>query len=641
MIDDRVKLEDIKGVGEKLSGKIIRELGGEENLYEIVDNLELERLTSIEGISQKKAIEIMNQLHGNPKQEFLKSDRAVEIYDDIIQKILAYSNTEYSKNRILLLSPTKDKERIKSNIQFVMDAKEKVSNLPIIKLKGLMKNLHKPIKPKAQFDASKLILVESDDDNAYLTDLGLNQYFSIITARNSPTLIEEIRNYELILYVYSEGLLDFSDSPNVVMISKESSIEEIVPDIMLNYFNLNRELFKNVGIIRKILNLDTVLEDIEPILDEVNIVEKDNVDIDGAVHDAKEYGNKKLKEEIKNIDLEGEEVLDLLNHEMPSKLENILKDTLTELDEMIYKETSIRFDPFIKKYPLEIDEDEIRRVKCDIESKRENNIYDMKLNAANHLKAIKDKAEKEVEEVIKFDYEFSLGSFAYEYDLHAPAISDGFKFKGALHLNLALKNPEKIQRIDYELSPRENIALLTGANSGGKTTLLETISQISIMTQMGLPVCAESAEVIILDEIYHFSKKRSLDAGAFETFLNIFMPIVTTNSQKLVLLDELEGITELEAAVKIISSFIEMIEKTDSFGIIVTHMAKELMLYTDVRVDGIEAKGLDENYDLIVDRTPKMNYLARSTPELILKRIYENSEGTLKEVYGEVLKKFD
>ena len=84
-----------------------------------------------------------------------------------------------------------------------------------------------------------------------------------------------------------------------------------------------------------------------------------------------------------------------------------------------------------------------------------------------------------------------------------------------------------------------------------------------------------------------------------------------------------------------------MIEKTDSFGIIVTHMAKELMLYTDVRVDGIEAKGLDENYDLIVDRTPKMNYLARSTPELILKRIYENSEGTLKEVYGEVLKKFD
>ena len=32
-------------------------------------------------------------------------------------------------------------------------------------------------------------------------------------------------------------------------------------------------------------------------------------------------------------------------------------------------------------------------------------------------------------------------------------------------------------------------------------------------------------------------------------------------------------------------------------------MARELMNYTDIRVDGIEAKGLDENYNLIVDRT--------------------------------------
>ena len=97
--------------------------------------------------------------------------------------------------------------------------------------------------------------------------------------------------------------------------------------------------------------------------------------------------------------------------------------------------------------------------------------------------------------------------------------------------------------------------LLTGANSGGKTTLLETLAQISIMTQMGLPVCAYEARVQIVDEVYFFSKKRSLDAGAFESFLNTFMPIVTLETDKLILLDELEAITELEAAVKIIASF--------------------------------------------------------------------------------------
>ena len=101
---------------------------------------------------------------------------------------------------------------------------------------------------------------------------------------------------------------------------------------------------------------------------------------------------------------------------------------------------------------------------------------------------------------------------------------------------------------------------------------------------------------------------------------------------------KLEWITELEAAVRIISSFIEMIKYSNSCAIIVTHMPKELMTYADVRVDGIEAKGLDKDYNLIVDRTPKMNCLARSTPEFILKRIYENSDGKFKEVYGKILR---
>ena len=51
-------------------------------------------------------------------------------------------------------------------------------------------------------------------------------------------------------------------------------------------------------------------------------------------------------------------------------------------------------------------------------------------------------------------------------------------------------------------------------------------------------------------------------------------------------------------------------------------------------------KGLDENYNLIVDRTPKMNFLAKSTPELILKRIYEKSDDDLKVVYARILEKF-
>lgn len=636
----QVKLQNIKGVGDKLSEKILQKIGGEKELNKIVKDLDLERLIAIEGISQRKAIEIMNQLLGNPAQKFLKSERAYQLYEEIIEKILKYSNTNYSKNRILLLSPSTDKKFIEERLSFVMESKEKVSKLPIKELRKLMKEIHYPEEVKANYDPTKAILVESPEDNDYLMDLGLNKYYTIITATDSPMFEEEIRGYELIFYIYTQGFLDFGDMPNLIMINKEAPLYQMVPETTLDYFSKNRKLFENVAKIREILEKDTILNDVNPVLEEVEKFKREEIDLDEIVANEKRDIDIKLKESIKTIDIDGDEILDLLNNDLPPKIEKIFAEILSKSKETIKSQAGIDFDPFIKKYPIEIDDMEMERVKQEINSKAENDLFDKKITAAEHLATIKELTEKEVNETIKFDYEFALGSFSEDYNLHAPILANDYKLKGALHLELGLEKGDYIQRVDYNLSEDENVALLTGANSGGKTTLLETISQIAIMTQMGLPVCADYAEIKLLDELYHFSKKRSLDAGAFESFLNVFMPIVTSKSDKLVLLDELEGITELEAAVKIISSFIEMIKETNSFAIIVTHMANELMKYTDIRVDGIEAKGLDENYNLIVDRTPKMHYLARSTPELIIKRMYENSEPELKEVYGKILEKF-
>ena len=61
---------------------------------------------------------------------------------------------------------------------------------------------------------------------------------------------------------------------------------------------------------------------------------------------------------------------------------------------------------------------------------------------------------------------------------------------------------------------------------------------------------------------------------------------------------------------------------------------------TAVRVDGIEAEGLDENNNLRVCRSPRYNYLARSTPELILDRLVRTTKGQEKEFYSRLLGKF-
>ena len=58
------------------------------------------------------------------------------------------------------------------------------------------------------------------------------------------------------------------------------------------------------------------------------------------------------------------------------------------------------------------------------------------------------------------------------------------------------------------------------------------------------------------------------------------------------------------------------------------------------RVDGIEAKGLDENLNLIVDRQPVFGKLGRSTPELIVERLARKGKGKDRDIYERILASF-
>jgi dsDNA-specific endonuclease/ATPase MutS2 len=629
-------LTKIKGIGDKLAQKITDNMGGEKELLKVIQNYEVDRLANIDGVSQQKAVEIINSALGNPVQEFLKTDQAYQIYDDILKRISEFASTKYGKNRILLINPIENEDKIMENLKFVMNAKKAASDLPLNNIKKLLKLIHPPIKKKIKYDSSRALLVESRRDYEHLMDMNLNSYSSIVTADE----MESLGEYEFIIYVYSEGLLELDDVHNITMVNSDSRDFEIVPEVILSYFYENYELLKNVLKVRTILGYDSILPEVITVLDSLKVDSVDEELFDKAVEDAKKRADEMLEKSIKKIDLSGDEVLSLMNEGLPLKIQKIFDDVIKEVKIDIKAETGCSFDPFIQKYPVEIDYQELERVKKMELAKKNVNEFEKKVEAASYLSNYKEKVEKEIRDVLEFDYEFALGCFAYYYDLHPPTIGNFFKFKEALHLNLALNKSSNIQRIDYTLDYPENVALLTGANSGGKTTLLETLAQISIMAQMGLPVCAKEATIKPVEEIYFFSKKRSLDAGAFESFLNTFMPIVTKDTNKLILLDELEAITELEAAVKIIASFIDFIKDSDSYAVIVTHMAREIMKHTHVRVDGIEAKGLDDDYNLIVDRTPKMNYLAKSTPELILRMIYNKSDGKIKEIYGKILEKF-
>lgn len=639
------KIEEIKGIGSKIINKIIQTYGSYDNFIESIKNYDIDKLMSISGLSQKKALEIVRYIHGYREDEFLKTEQSQNLYNDIIKRILEFANTDYARNRVLLLTPTTDYQEIKQTNQLIQDTLENTHELDYHYIRTLYEKIHplnKDIRPK--FHDEYAIVCEDYEDYLSLIKKGFDRYTNIYPLKDNVNFNE----YEFIVYLYNDFNMDPGDATNIVTISNTSPDHEIQPNILLEYFKQNRDTLENVYQLRQYLGLETCIDEVLDVLDNIKIENKNKIALDETIEEIKDQANDTINQQIKNIELEGDEVLQLLNHDgnLPPKIMSIFNDVLDEAREELGNKTGLLFDPFIIKYPLEIDYNEVRRIQEKTIANIHLKEYEQELTACNILEKYEKQIEDETIELIHYDYQFTLASFTKFYDLTIPEISDEYKLEGALHLSL--KQQEKInnipiQKINYHLDKDNNIILLTGANSGGKTTLLETLGQHTIMTHMGLGVCSEKAIIPKTNEVHYFTKKHSLNAGAFETFLTSFIPVTIGKEKKLILIDELESITELEAAVKIIIGFIEHIQDENSYAVIVTHMAPEILKRTEnikIRTDGIEAKGLDKEYNLIVDRSPKINYLANSTPELILKKIYEKSEEPLKSVYKDILDKF-
>lgn len=639
------QIDEIKGIGSKIINKIIQTYGSYDNFIESIKNYDIDKLMSISGLSQKKALEIVRYIHGYREDEFLKTEQSQNLYNDIIKRILEFANTDYARNRVLLLTPTTDYNKIKQTNQLIQDTLDHTQELDYNYIRALYEKIHplnKNIRPK--FHDEYAIVCEDYDDYLSLIKKGFDRYTNIYPLKDNVNFNE----YEFIVYLYNDFNMDPGDATNIVTISNSSPDHEIQPNILLEYFKQNRDTLENVCQLRQYLGLETCIDEVLDVLDNIKIENKNKIALDETIEEIKDHANDTINQQIKNIELEGDEVLQLLNHDgnLPPKIMTIFNDVLDEAREKLGNKTGLLFDPFIIKYPLEIDYNEVRRIQEKTIANIHLKEYEQELTACNILEKYEKQIEDETIELIHYDYQFTLASFTKFYDLTIPEIGDEYKLEGALHLSL--KQQEKInnipiQKINYHLDKDNNIILLTGANSGGKTTLLETLGQHTIMTHMGLGVCSEKATIPKTNEVHYFTKKHSLNAGAFETFLTSFIPVTIGKEKKLILIDELESITELEAAVKIIIGFIEHIQDENSYAVIVTHMAPEILKRTEnikIRTDGIEAKGLDKEYNLIVDRSPKINYLANSTPELILKKIYEKSEEPLKSVYKDILDKF-
>ncbi|WP_276254231.1 MutS-related protein [Halomontanus rarus] len=250
------------------------------------------------------------------------------------------------------------------------------------------------------------------------------------------------------------------------------------------------------------------------------------------------------------------------------------------------------------------------------------------------LEAASEDVSRAVSAVDEIAFHLSLARFALAYDCTRPRFIEGdqaaVSVVGARNLTVAARDGESVQPITYALGDHDvsdvpdgdRVAVLTGANSGGKTTLLETLCQVVLLATMGLPVPAERAEVTPVDALVFHRRHASFNAGVLESTLRSIVPPLSGGGRTLMLVDEFEAITEPGSAADLLHGLVTLTVGRDALGVFVTHLADDLEpLPEEARVDGIFAEGLSPDLELQVDYQPRFGTVGRSTPEFIVSRL--------------------
>ncbi len=553
-----------------------------------------------------------------------KTKKARDIFQRIQTKIKKHFTLKESVDLLEKFNPITNKKIILKRQSLVKKFLKDVGQISDIDEVQLLLQQAINLEKNVEKRHTNIVIAFGDEDS-------YDEFKSILGEKYFVTLVQtehdllSITHYEEIRYVKSEqdillGMVEELDQ--AIIFSNKFTLEELAPELYTDFIELNNTSLEALNQLSNIINFKIKIPTID-------IKKNSFTEIGTELETIKEELQKYIQERIVKEQFSGDNIISIIqnNHSLLAKLNEKSQQEITEkkTDLLKYLENKygLSFNSIItidNVGKVLIDEIELENLQKSFLSKQQQNKSIQKQQIAKDAKLLLNSYDEIIRRVKLLDLKISLSLFFKEYELELPKI-DGEGIEFVYGRNMNLLNPVPIE---YYVGKDEKVAIITGANSGGKTTLLELLMQIQLLAQMGLGVPAKNTRIGVIGELYYFSKsKGSVNAGAFETLLKQFANISEDNSKKLILADEIESVTEPDVAAKIIKGIVNHSKQNvNNLLVLVTHMGKELeKLGVEARFDGIEAKGLDKNYNLVVERNPVIGKIARSTPQLIIERL--------------------
>ncbi|WP_433626232.1 MutS-related protein [Halomicrococcus sp. NG-SE-24] len=657
-----MEFEAIPGVGTK-TADALAELDDPERALRTGD---VAALTRAPGVTEGRAASIaraaIRTKHDDPGG-FLATDRARELYRDALSLLQERTVTTYAEKRLETFYPSAAQSRIEEVREFAARAMERDPAPEVLDaLAGV-----EPLSSPPDVTVRDRCLATTDAER-YAAAREAVPELPVEVVDDARELAELARGYSTVVALDEEfaGVAVEGD----VRVEPDATEDpaEVVPERPLAFFAANRDRLLAAAEVHRAADLDAPLDldELEAALarvdadgevagdEELDRLTTALADLDAAVSAAESVANDRMREAIRERDvtIEGSDLLSLV--EQGAGVDSLLSRELADeydgavaaardhlVDALVLDageaEVARRAFPDEPTFPVERDESVVSRLREELQTAKSRRAERRKRELAGTLADRREPAERLVEAALELDVELAVARFAEDFDCTMPEFSGrGFEIEGGRSPLLDVPF-EAVEPVDYGVS---GVALLSGVNSGGKTSTLNLVALVVVLAQMGLPAPAESVRLQRFEQLhYHAKTQGTLDAGAFEATLREFGALADGARNRLVLVDELESITEPGASAKIIAGILEELRERDVTGVFVSHLADEIRDVADypVAVDGIEAKGLVDG-ELVVERSPVKDHLARSTPELIVEKLADGGEDGF---YGRLLEKFE
>jgi dsDNA-specific endonuclease/ATPase MutS2 len=675
-------IESVPGVGEK-TADALSELDDPERALREGD---VATLASAPDISDGRAARIaraaVRQRHDDPGG-FAATPRAQEIYREALSLLQDRTVTAYAERRLETFYPSGVPSRVEEAREFAEQALERD---PDERVRGALAGAE-PLEEPATVRVRDRCLATTDAET-YARAQELVPEVSVEIVDDARGLADLARGYSTVVAL-DEAFAGVDVEGDVrVEPGALAEPERVVPERVLTFFAHNRTRLRAAVEVHRVADLNAAcdLDALEAALDRLDdeggvagderldALQTAVDDLDAAVGTAESVANDRLRAAIeeRDVTIEGADLLSLV--EQGAGVDSLLQRELADeyaaaveaaRDHLVdalglddYADLARRAFPDDPTFPVEREEGVVSRLREELTTARDRRATELKRELAGDLADARPDAERLASQALELDVELAVARFADDFDCVMPEFGgSGFEIEGGRSPLLDVPF-EAVEPVDYGVS---GVALLTGVNSGGKTSTLDLVALVVTLAHMGLPVPAERARVEQVGSLhYHAKTQGTLDAGAFESTLRQFGSLVSSVRESsgadgagsatadggdpvsagrvLVLVDELESITEPGASAKIMAGILEAFAETDATAVFVTHLAREIResAAVELAVDGIEAEGLVDG-ELRVERSPVKGTLARSTPELIVEKLADERAG----FYDELLGKFE